>query len=86
MSESSTQHADASWPHPESEAARHDGRYTPERHAVCVRGTDVTGSVRDQCRTGRRSALRVPRPRAHRASHQNAVPARPGDDRPVRPA
>ncbi|MEJ8278546.1 hypothetical protein [Pseudonocardia spirodelae] len=29
MSESSAQHANPSWPHPESEAARHDGRYTP---------------------------------------------------------
>ena len=34
MSESSTRHADDSWPHPGSETARTDGRYAPSRHTV----------------------------------------------------
>lgn len=45
MSESSTQHADVSWPHPGSEAARHDGRYAPDPHPV--RSGDDAGPARD---------------------------------------
>lgn len=43
MSESSTLHADAVWPHPASEAARLDGRYTPERNAAGVRLAEKSG-------------------------------------------
>ncbi|OLL76037.1 hypothetical protein Ae168Ps1_4442 [Pseudonocardia sp. Ae168_Ps1] len=47
MSESSTQHADAGWPHPASEAARLDGRYSPDRTGAPARLTDDAGIHRD---------------------------------------
>ncbi|MCO7191960.1 MULTISPECIES: hypothetical protein [Pseudonocardia] len=49
MSESSTQHANTTWPHPESEQARHDGRYTPVARAGHRghRSDDPSTSMRD---------------------------------------
>ena len=42
MSENSIRHADASWPHPGSEAARSEGRYVP---APRTGGTENTGGT-----------------------------------------
>jgi hypothetical protein len=47
MSESSTQHADAGWPHPASEEARADGRYRPERSLARLRSGDDSAVHRD---------------------------------------
>lgn len=48
MSESSTRHADGSWPHPASEAARLDGQYAPDPQVPSSDVTDdPTGTMHD---------------------------------------
>ncbi|WP_177238347.1 hypothetical protein [Pseudonocardia ammonioxydans] len=48
MSENSIRHADASWPHPGSEAARSEGRYVPAPRTGGTEDTAIAAGT-DMC-------------------------------------